>query len=149
MKIFLDFDGVLHPEPCFDSCDYFCFLRRLETVLRDFPSVDVVISSTWRTTRTLDVIRSIFSTDIRKRIVGYTPNWQDNEELLDVIGFQREAEIEAWLRSSDEPWEKWIAIDDKAYLFRPFSPNLVKTDSDVGFDIRAELKLRALLHSRQ
>ncbi|MBC3879966.1 hypothetical protein H8K35_06485 [Undibacterium sp. LX40W] len=147
MKIFLDFDGVLHPEPCFDSADHFCFLPRFENVLRDFVNVEIVISSTWRATRSLDDLQSIFSEDIRRRIIGRTPNWSEHPDILEVIGYQRHAEVEAWLRSTNQPWEKWIAVDDKAYLFRPFLPNLVKTDSLVGFDSCAELKLRNLLLS--
>ena len=46
MILFLDFDGVLHPEPCYDKQSFFCCLPRLENVLRDFPKVRVVISNT-------------------------------------------------------------------------------------------------------
>lgn len=45
--------------------------------------------------------------------------WKDHQELLETIGYQRQAEVEAWLRESDQSWRSWIAIDDKAYLFRP------------------------------
>lgn len=148
MIIFLDFDGVLHPEPCFDLSNQFCFLPRLECVLREFVQLDIVISSTWRETRSLDTLRDLFHADLRDRIIGVTPHWRDHLELLDVIGYQRQAEIEAWLRSSDEPWVSWLAIDDKPYLFRPFLSNLIKTESSTGFNEEAETKLRRLLASR-
>ncbi|MFZ3000646.1 MAG: HAD domain-containing protein [Undibacterium umbellatum] len=48
MILFLDFDGVLHPEPCYDKTQLFSCLPRLEAILRDFPTVQIVISSTWR-----------------------------------------------------------------------------------------------------
>lgn len=145
MILFLDFDGVLHPEPCFDRTQFFCFLPRLENVLRDFSSVNIVISSTWKDNRSLNDLRGFFSEGIRHRVIGTTPHWRDCTEMLEIIGFQRQAEIEAWLRNSPEPWESWIAIDDKPYLFRPFSANLIKTESAIGFDETAEMRLRTLL----
>ena len=145
MIIFLDFDGVLHPEPCFDLDKLFCFLPRLEEVLLDFAHVNIVISSTWRETRSIDTLRNFFSVEIRHRIIGVTPHWKNHIDLLDAIGYQRQTEIEAWLRNSEEPWRSWIAIDDKPYLFRPFLPNLFKTESVIGFDKSAEIRLRVLL----
>lgn len=145
MIIFLDFDGVLHPEPCYDQDDLFCYLPRLENVLIEFPQVNVVVSSTWRDTRSLDTLRGFFSVEIRDRIIGTTPKWREHIELFDVLGYQRQTEIEAWLRGSGEPWLPWVAIDDKPYLFRPFLPNLIKTESSTGFNENAEMKLRTLL----
>lgn len=145
MILFLDFDGVLHPEPCFDRTKLFSCLPRLESILHEFLNVNIVVSSTWRDSRSLDDLRGFFSKTIRHRVIGTTPNWRDCTDLFEIIGFQRQAEIEAWLRSSPEPWESWIAIDDKPYLFRPFLPNLIKTKSEIGFDEVAEMRLRFLL----
>lgn len=67
MLLFLDFDGVLHPqydgEPTPVS-ELFCHLPRFESILQDFPSVEIVISSTWRNQFTLEELRSRFSPDI-------------------------------------------------------------------------------------
>ena len=142
MILFLDFDGVLHPEPCFDKDKLFICLPRLEKVLREFHSVQIVISSTWRLTRSLSDLRLFFSPDIAGRIIGVTPTWRDHEELDSIIGYQRHAEIEVWLRESKYPWQAWIAIDDKTYLFKPFLKNLIKTDSAIGFDHVTEHELR-------
>lgn len=142
MILFLDFDGVLHPDPCYDEQRFFCCLPKLENVLRDFPKVQVVISSTWREKRSLSELRSFFSDDISSRIIGMTPSWKYFPDLFEVIGYQRQTEVEAWLRESSEPWRSWIAIDDKSYLFKPFLPNLVQTNSSVGFDDDSERTLR-------
>jgi len=75
ITLFLDFDGVLHPEPCFDRSRLFCQLPVLEAVLRDFPEVDIVISSSWRELLHLDDLKSLFSGDIAWRIVGVTPRF--------------------------------------------------------------------------
>lgn len=145
MILFLDFDGVLHPEPPYDESQLFCRLPLLEDCLRSFPEVLIVISSAWRDTRTLDDLRGLFPEEIGRRIVGVTPNWRDIPELVETIGYQRHAEIEGWLRQADVPWEKWVAIDDRPWLFKPFLPNLVVCDPDVGLDEHSVQALHAKL----
>ncbi len=142
MILFLDFDGVLHPEPCYDDGQLFSCLPRLESVLRDFTGVQIVISSTWREKYSLSELKTFFSADIATRIVGVTPVWQKIPEIVDAVGYQRHAEIEGWLRQSGEPWRSWLAIDDKSYLFKPFLKNLIKTNSLIGIDADAENRLR-------
>ena len=71
--VFLDFDGVTHPEPC-RSDALFCFLPRIEEVLREHPEVDIVISSSWRLEFSLEQLRGHFSADIASRVVGVTPS---------------------------------------------------------------------------
>ncbi len=146
MILFLDFDGVLHPEPCFDDTKLFCFLPRLENVLRDYPQIKIVISSTWRDSRSLRELQNLFSMEIAQRVIGVTPCWRDYPELFEVNGYQRHTEILTWIRFSDEPWVKWIAIDDKAFLFKPFLKNLVRTQSLIGFDAAAENQLRLVIN---
>ena len=66
MILFLDFDGVLHPEYSDRAVPdeiAFCHLPRFEAVLRDFPNVEIVISSTWRYHLPLDALRERFSAD--------------------------------------------------------------------------------------
>lgn len=60
--LFLDFDGVLHPEHCHES-KHFCCLPFLEGVLREIPDCELVITSTWRLHKPLDDLRSYFSSD--------------------------------------------------------------------------------------
>ncbi len=107
MILFLDFDGVLHPEPCYQQEELFCRLHILESVLYDFPSVEVVISSTWRDTRTLAELKNLFSVDIAPRIIDVTPNWKTLLELCETIGYTyiREVEITGWLRRTERVWE--------------------------------------------
>lgn len=145
MIVFLDFDGVLHSDPCYDNAKYFIFLPRLESVLREFTDVRIVISSTWREKHSLSELKKYFSPDIAELILGVTPRWQDISEIVAVIGYQRHAEIEAWIRQSSVPWERWVAIDDKPYLFKPFLDSLVKTNSLTGFDEAVEKIFRTKL----
>jgi hypothetical protein len=100
MILFLDFDGVLHPRhPRTDRSDeenlYFCYLPRVEKVLRDHPEVRIVVSSDWRLRRTLDELRACFSTDIRERVIGTTELVRQNLESDDG---QRQLQVETYLR---------------------------------------------------
>ena len=45
--LFLDFDGVTHPDPCRKE-SFLGQLPLIEDVLREHRQVDVVISSSWR-----------------------------------------------------------------------------------------------------
>jgi hypothetical protein len=143
MIIFLDFDGVLHPEPCREE-QFFCHLPKLEALLREFPAVRIVISSSWRNDRTLAELRAFFSPDIAAKIIGCTPHHRDLPDLVEMIGitYTRQAEIEGWMRTFG-PWEKWVALDDRAYWFRPFCANLIKCDAKTGITDDVLLELRA------
>jgi HAD domain in Swiss Army Knife RNA repair proteins len=106
MIIFIDFDGVLHGVQAIES-EGFAHVQALEVVLREFPDVQIVISSSWRYHENLDQLRAHFSADIAKRIVGVTPTlmptWQEYARFL---------EISAWIEQNDY-WGDWIAIDDQ------------------------------------
>ena len=128
MILFLDFDGVLHPAVCAAEADLLCRRPPLESVLRDCAHVDIVISSTWRGSRTLAQLQALFSPDIGARIIGMTPLWQDIQDEASMGTYVRQAEIEAWLRQVGRVWEPWVALDDQPWLFRPFLPNLVRSD---------------------
>jgi hypothetical protein len=133
MILFLDFDGVLHPEVCAYSL-LFCHLPLLENLLRDFPDVEIVVTSTWRRAKSLDELQALFSEDIGRRVIGVTPLWFEVRELYESIGYQRQAEVEGWLQETGRLLEKWVAIDDHAGLFKPSLPNLVLCAPDVGID---------------
>lgn len=134
--LFLDFDGVLHPYGC--TIDrYFCRMQTLESWLRQRPEIDVVISSSWREHHPLDELRSFFDEDIQQRVVGVTPilkrGWGDAETSHEPLQpYAREQEVRQWLRECGEPWRRWAALDDQAWLFKPFNPQLVLCRGDVG-----------------
>ena len=149
MILFLDFDGVLHKEPCHDTGMLMCNLPRMEAILRDFPGVDVVISSTWRELLDLEQLRSYFSPYIAPRIIGVTPDWREVSHLFAVVGsYIRQVEIEGWLQASGRSSEQWVALDDRAYLFAPSIPNLVCCAPDTGIDDGVESALRKKLATR-
>jgi len=146
MVVFIDFDGVLHPEPCYRKEQLFCFLPRFQDVMRGFQSVDVVISSSWREDEGLDQLRRYFAEDIAARIVGTTPALRDMPMNGGFL-YPREWEIETWMRRERDAWEAWIAVDDRPYWFRPFSRNLVICDPQTGFDESAAAGLVSKLQA--
>jgi hypothetical protein len=138
MILFLDFDGVLHTIN--RSRGTFEHLVLFESVLRDFPQVDIVISSAWREDHSLEELQSFFSTDIRRRIIDATP-------VLHHLSQRhlRQAEIMLWLREVGREYEGWVALDDSDWLFSPLCRNLVLVDPDTGFSPDAEKRLRKKL----
>jgi len=138
MILFLDFDGVLHPVN--RETGVFIFLTHFESILRDFPEVDIVISSSWREDHSLKELQSYFSVDIKQRVIDVT-------HVLHHLSHQylRQAEILLWLREAGREYEGWIAIDDSDWLFSPACRNLILVDTNIGFNSATEKNFRAKL----
>lgn len=139
--LFLDIDGVLHPDPpqpdqCLRS------LPRLVAVLKDFPEVEVVISSLWRERLSLDELREIFPADLRDRIIGVTPIAQRVDGWLPA---RREGEILEWLAVAGRALKPWIALDDAGWQFTQHRDRLVECVFYDGLDDRIEALLREKL----
>jgi hypothetical protein len=133
MFLFLDFDGVMHPDR-YGVDRYFCHLGRLEDWMRQRPRVELVVSSSWRAVHPLDEIQSYFSQDLQHRIIGGTPQllrdtWSEAERKQ---VFVREMEVGLWLEGSGMSATPWVILDDMAELFSPQHPQLVLCDGRVG-----------------
>ena len=115
--VFLDIDGVLHPR----QTGSLSLLPQFEDWLRARPSVEVVISSSWRLSSSEDDLRALFADDLRPRILGATPVL--NGEL-------REAEVLAVVRAYR--LRAWAALDDGASEFPSTRGHLVATEYTVG-----------------
>lgn len=131
MILFLDFDGVLHPLYPTAELPEFCYLPRLAAVLRDFPRVEIVISSSWRTEFELEALRAFFPADLQARIIGVTP-WLPGSRCEEVL---------AWLREH-RPGSPWLALDDQPKLWRQTGRLLLCGD---GFREQEEARLRSEL----
>lgn len=138
MILFLDFDGVLHPLSRANGA--FALTPHFERVMRDYPDVDIVISSAWRETNPIEKLRLVFSEDFRHRLIDVTP-----VVATDRKPHPREIEILSWLREAGREYEAWLAIDDSEWLFSPGCKNLILTDTDIGFNEEIEHLLRNVL----
>jgi len=144
--LFLDFDGVLHPQyegVTTPAEQLFCHLPRFESLMRDFPNVEIVISSTWRYRFTLNQLRARFSPDIAARVIDVTPQ-TDTDEYRPT---RREQEILEWLAATGNESAPWIALDDAVWQFHRHRDRVVACTWYVGLDERAAVKLRNALAS--
>jgi hypothetical protein len=136
--LFVDFDGVLHPLNC-EQEELFTCVPLLEAVLRDFPEVRVVVSSSWREVRSLRELRGFFSADVAERIVDKTPSlpWREGRPF-------REAECAAWI-AAHAPGARWLALDDDPALFGDGAACLMLLDPECGLVAEQEPVLRLRL----
>ena len=134
--LFLDFDGVTHPDPCHKD-EYFRQLPLVEDVLREHPHVNVVISSSWRYDHRLSELQAFFSSDVRTRVIDVTPSVArtDDEGWIpqDLLQHHREWECRKWIRQHRPPDTPWLVIDDAAEWFTPECAHLLTTQSELGF----------------
>lgn len=141
MVLFLDFDGVLHPYgDCSQAGGLFRSLPLLEALLREFPGVRIVISSSWRTDG-LPSLKKHFSEDIAARIVGVTAATRRDAD--GCAPAEREQEIIAWLEANGGIHQAWVALDDADWQFSLHKQRLVACNADLGLDEAKCAELRA------
>jgi hypothetical protein len=147
--VFLDFDGVLHPDPCRDD-ELFQQTPRLTRALAEFPEASVVLSTSWRTFVTFDRLVAPLDTDLRRRVLGVTPRFADISAPPALVPYRRQAECVQWLSDNGMNDAAWLALDDRASWFEPYCENLIVCDALCGFDENAAGRLRTgLLRARR
>ena len=145
MILFLDFDGVLHPDPCPDKSRLFENVTRLADALQEFPEVGIVLSTSWRNVRPESELLDPLPASLRARVLGITPRFGDFTAAASRIPYRRHAECEQWLLAHDMSDSPWWALDDRAYWFAPYCENLIQCDAQRGFDERACAHLTSTL----
>jgi hypothetical protein len=148
MILFLDFDGVLHPETISFGApgmvrreDHFSRVPLFEEVMREFEDIDIVISSAWREVNSLDTLRGFFSEDIASRIIDTTP------VLSAYSDARREKEILLWMNLAGRQSEPIIAVDDWPTLFSPDCRFLFRVDPERALDRATADALRQRLNA--
>ena len=120
----------------------------MEDALRQVPECQVVITSTWRLEQPFDAILQRFSSDIVAMIEGITPRYSDLTNVPDtLVGYEREAECNAWLWANNLPHCNWVAVDDRSWLYRPFCKSLFLVDGRAGLTQATGSQLAARLQS--
>jgi hypothetical protein len=137
--LFLDFDGVLHPDPAMEE-DAFQSKELLWKILRECPNVLVVFSTSWRVKRSLESLITLITTgggeDVAERFVGVTPVIAPQNIREDYR--RREIECLAWLDANGKRGDRketpipWLALDDVAYWFRLPCSNLYHVNHKTG-----------------
>jgi hypothetical protein len=130
--LFLDIDGVLHPEGC-EPLDHFCFAPAFCEIMHSVDpegTLPIVITSMWRHTYMIDELRSSFSERVALQIVGVTPNFAKinpgkshaltlKMNALSGVSSRpayRQIEVMNWM-ADHAPNGRWLAIDDRAEYF--------------------------------
>lgn len=147
MILFLDFDGVLHPissrivrreagtlviEQYPQGEPLFCRVPLLAAVLRDFPEVRIVLSTSW--TRYVSMPALLEPLDnLADRVVGIIPQER---------GLSRHERVKAYLEEAGE--SRWLALEDDRRNYPQTAP-VVWTDSATGLTIKDLAILRQRL----
>jgi hypothetical protein len=135
--LFLDFDGVLHPEFCHESRHFEC-VHHLVGACGEREDLDIVISSTWRRNLGLPALKARFPEALSRRIIAVTPAYATLRDLpAKVMPFEREAECLGWMRANRPGHTRWIAVDDRPWLYRPFCSELFLVAGKTGLDVQA------------
>ena len=137
--IFLDWDGVMNSVASIiynnrmnllginkaSTHPFFCPMAssNLQYILEELPDVQVVVSSSWRTKKTLASLQEVFRTNhiLPERMIGTTP--------VSKSGY-RGAEVEMYLKQHPEVTQ-FVILDNKSDLV-PHMDRLVQTDSRNG-----------------
>jgi len=143
--LFLDYDGVLHPDPCPEEHRLFENAERLADALKEFPEVGIVLSTSWRNVRSEKELVEPLPAPLRARVLGFTPRFGEFAATACRMPYRRHAECEQWLMIHDMADVPWWALDDRAYWFAPYCENLIQCDARTGFDERARAHLTSTL----
>lgn len=145
MILFLDYDGVLHPDPCPDPNRLFERAPELDRVLAPFADVGIVLSTSWRNLRAPVELVASLPEGLQLRVLGVTPRFSDLGAQALRVPYRRQAECEQWLRDHAMFDCPWLALDDRPDWFAPYCENLIDCDPQRGFDDRSAARLETAL----
>ena len=143
--LFLDYDGVLHPDPCPDAARLFEHAPRLEQTLSGFAEVALVLSTAWRQGRPYDQLLAPLPPALRDMAIGVTPTFSSFAPRAELVPYRRQAECIQWLNENRLQNEAWIALDDRPSGFTPYCENLIACDPRYGLDASVIGRLRTAL----
>lgn len=131
--LFLDFDGVLHPDPCPDRRRLFEHAPRLAQALVPFTDLTLVLSTSWRNEVKLADLARHLPRSLRARLAGATGCFHAIQCEPALAPYRRQAECQHWI-DTESPGASWLALDDRASGFQPYCDRLILTRSDIGLD---------------
>lgn len=134
--LFLDIDGVLHPVQA-DGEELLTQLPMFEEWLRVRPEVEVVISSSWRHSHSIEKLKGLFAPDLRHQVVGVTDaywRWMYDEtgEVPLTTSNEREHEVLRWLEVHGAKGAAWVVLDDMPGQFIRTLDHVVACEPRVG-----------------
>lgn len=129
--LFLDFDGVLHPQPNpykLGETQVFSCLDVLEAALRGL-RYRVVLTTSWRAHFHLSELADMLgSVGPAIGVTGYLSHMDPLTETRPI----RQAEIERWMMLNGEDCTPFLVVDDLPSLFEAGWPPLLLIDPATG-----------------
>lgn len=152
--LFLDFDGVLHPDAVYltrrgielrAEGELFMWAPLLNDALANHPDMQIVLSTSWARNLGFDRARRALPAVLRHQVIGATWHSAMGKGWPDFIPWDAQTrweQIEAYLSRLAEP-VNWLAIDDDGQGW-PIAQRdrLILTDPDHGLSdpaVAAEL----------
>lgn len=161
MLIFLDFDGVLHPDAVYLDLsgrvelraegELFMWADALSAAIEPYPEANIVLSTSWVRNVGFHRARNALPANIAKKVVGATWHSAMGKCWPDSILWDTQSRFEqiaSYLSRLYAPCP-WIAIDDddRGWPLEKRS-NLVRTEGELGLsEERAKLELNARLQA--
>lgn len=158
MILFLDFDGVLHPDSAYlvkgrptlkGEGELFMWAPLLIKTLADFPEIQIVLSTSWARELSFNRARRWLPAELRRRVIGSTWHsamsfkregfhslatwWDGATRYQQIKRYAGRAGLTDWVAIDDQP-EGWGADD---------LGKLVHTHSDTGLSDPVVLSLLA------
>lgn len=122
--LFLDFDGVLHPDEVYrirgkglflraPGMHLFQYVEHLSSILAKYPEVHIVLSTSWVKEFGFDKAKSYLPQDIQDKIIGGT--YHRREAMFggwarDWPLYTRYQQIQQWLDRKNVT--SWVALDN-------------------------------------
>lgn len=154
MILFLDFDGVLHPDAVYlqkggpvlkTDGALFMWAEHLEEALDQRSDVEIILSTSWVRIRSFERARKALPSKLRALVTGAT--WHSQVDWTEWSEFTRYQQIRFYLRRRANV--EWLAIDDDDEEWGDGDRHrLVLTHPDKGLgDPEAQAKLQWLLRA--
>lgn len=147
LVLFLDFDGVLHPDATYlvrgrpilrADGHLFMWADRLVALLAAYPDVEIVLSTSWARDLGFSRARGYLPFELQCRVVGATwhssmsrnaDGFKKSETWWDNVS--RYEQIKRWADRADVM--RWVAIDDQPTGWMAYDTDrLIHTDSRLG-----------------
>ena len=142
--LFLDFDGVLHPDAVYLTSrgvelraagELFMWAPVLVEALAPHQDVQIVLSTSWARNLGYHRARSVLPAELQARVIGATWHSAMGRGWPDFIAWDaqtRYEQIQAYLSRLSTP-ARWIAVDDDAQGWTAVDRELlIQTDPDRG-----------------
>lgn len=145
--LFLDFDGVTHPEICRDL-EYFC---NVETILAAIKSEEltpdefgIVLSTSWIYSHKFDIMEDFLGPELMKYVLGANSEFYPGHEGVITEPNIRYRECRVFLEKNGLLHRdvKWVALDDMKGHFPVDCEELIHCNKKFGVSADSDALLK-------